>query len=169
MTDDTVLFHNTKTHSASYKYWHYIPYTTVGSRYSTCYILHIVLHAFWVMSSDWFPSRDEVAICSFFIRGLCTKGSECVFRHEESIVLDTYLKTKKRKTEKVKSLSMNVDPIKPDPRGLIKRDNDLNAADKRFKCRDCNADFIFIVKYQLFYTMKGYDNPGISFFFHRRI
>ena len=90
-------------------------------------------------------SKEEtqaLALCTFYLRKLCTKGSACKFSHdcEEGSLPSTSVTERKRKRAKLKG-------------------DKTKLKDKHMSCSDCKKIFIFTVKYQAFYTFKGYDPP----------
>ena len=92
---------------------------------------------------------DAKALCTFFLRGLCTKGSVCTFSHacEEGCMRNTLSTNKKRKRKKEAGAENKQEKEKEKEK------------EEQMLCGDCQQSFIFTTKNQAYYKLKGYEPP----------
>ena len=92
-------------------------------------------------------SDQTPALCTFYLRALCTKGSACKFSHncvEGSLQIAS---SKKRKRKELNGGAVE------------KTKKDERMKDISMCCGDCKETFIFSVKNQTYYALKGYEPP----------
>lgn len=86
-------------------------------------------------------------LCTFYLRSLCTKGSACKFSHdceEGSLQITSGNKRKGKGSKENKA---------------VEKDEIGEVRDICMVCEDCEETFIFTIKNQAYYALKGYERP----------
>ena len=106
--------------------------------------------------------EGDVAICSFYVRGLCTKGKDCVFSHdalEGNIVVPSSNSTRKKKMKKMKKLEKLSQNHAQGGGEKEYSGAECGCKDIPMLCQDCKGAFIFTGKNQRYFENRRYPPP----------